>query len=452
MDSLYICENCRYLIAECACLCSYPVSLLCAVCKEKHKGHTEQVPVREALMINSEAKLQQFLRFRQCLSHLKASRETLVEGQIRLKNCYNEAQAQLTAHYRDLSSRLEAAKDIVSAEVEVCAQLLRDHGLESEWRAEPNSLAEVILKELDSSDFEIWYKIRFAVSFNSDYLQELLRVALKVNFPMSKQTTSVLNSLKLNFKSEENCFLARVSCNFLYLSFPGDTHWISRVSLTAPVQCGDQGAASCFLNSRTVLICGGYERERKSRISRTAYTVDIEGEVTRLADMQVARAYAGVAGFQGSAYVFGGIHLLCRASKKSEQFADPSWTPLPNMTIPRSNFTPCTMQNFLYLCGCGSIDVYNPSTNSISPLSLPLPESSPCITCPLGEEMVVLGAEFVSKWKVETGELRRVGSARHANGWVADTCCQPRGLEGRVYLVRAGQVCVCDGLSGLLIT
>lgn len=451
MDFPLICEVCCFSEAAYACLCKHPICLLCTNCNEKHRSHPEQISIQTARLINSESNLQQSLRLSHCLRSLKSISQTLAEGQARLEDCYNEAQAQLAALCRDLSSRLEVAKEIVTAEVETCAQLLRDHWLEPKWRPEPNSLTEAILKELSSSEDEMWLKMRFDVSFHSNYVPELLRVGLKVSFPLSKQAALVLDSLKLNFKSGENSFLARVSRNFLYLSFPYDTQWISRVSLTAPILCGDVGASSCFLNDRIVLICGGYESDRKNKISRAAYTVNIEGQVNRLADMQMARAYAGVTGFQDSAYVFGGIHLLCRPSKKGEQFSESTWSPVPNMSISRSNFIPCVLQHLLYLCGCGSIDVFNPSTNSMSPLPLTLPEPSPCITCTLGEEMIVLGAEFVTTWKLEKGKLRQVNSAKHSNGWVADTCCQPRGLEGRVYMVRAGQVCVCDGHTGQLI-
>ena len=454
MNALYICESCQVAIAEFACLCGYPLALLCATCKTypKHSnyGH-DQVSLKEALLITSEAKRHEAIRLRQCISHLKATEHTLAEAQTRLESCYNEAIARLTAAYSDLSSRLQAARDIVASEVDTCAQLISAHGLEPEWRPEPLSLAEVIMRERNSPDISILLNVHCVVSVDIDRISQLFTVSLDSNFPLSKEAAQALKALKLSSQQENrlnSCSLARISANYLYLSSPGSTQWTFRTPLVPAIQCEELGAVTCVLSDTALFMCGGYEVGLRSKVSRTAYIVDTAGGVKRLADMQTPRAYAGVVGFQGSPYVFGGINCLCEPIKQSQHFSESAWTNLPNMSAPRSNFTPCTLHQRLYLCGCSSIDVFNPNTYSMRLLPLTLPEPSPCVACLLGEEIVVLGSEFLSRFREDEGELRHVGGVRHANGWVADTCCQPRGQDGKLYVVRAGKCCIFDGFTG----
>lgn len=454
MNTLYICENCQTAIAEFACLCGYPLALLCAMCKTypKHSnyGH-DQVPLKDALLITSESKRHEAIRLRQCISHLRATERTLAEAQTRLESCYNEAIARLRAVYSDLSSRLKAAKDIVASEVDTCAQLISVHGLEPEWQPEPLSLAEVIMRERNSPDISILLSVHCVVSSDTDRISKLFTVSLDSNFPLSKEAAQALKALKLSSQPENRlyaCSLARISANYLYLSSPGSIQWTFRTPLVPNIHCEELGTVACFLSDTALFMCGGYEVGLRSKVSRTAYIVDTTGGVKRLVDMQTPRAYAGVVGFQGSPYVFGGINCLCEPIKQSQHFSESAWTNLPNMNAPRSNFTPCILQQRLYLCGCGSIDVYNLNTNSMRLLSITLPEPSPCVACLLGEEMVVLGSEFLTRFREDEGELRQVGGVRHANGWVVDTCCQPRGQDGKLYVVRAGQICICDGLTG----
>lgn len=453
MDALYICGNCQVSLAEFACLCKYPLAFLCAACKTpKHSnsGH-DQVPLKDALLITSETKRHEFIRLRQCINHLRATECTLAEAQARLDSCYNEATARLTAAYNDLRSRLKAARDIVASEVDTCVQLIRVHGLEPEWRPEPLSLAEMIMRERNSPDMPVLLSVHCVVSADTYKVYKLFTVSLNVNFPLAKEAAQALKALQLSSQQESrlnSCSLARISANYLYLSSPGSTQWTFRTPLLLTIQCEEVGAVSCFLSDTALFMCGGYEVGQRSKVSRTAYIVYTTGAVKRLANMPTPRAYAGVIGFQGSPYVFGGINCLCEPIKHSLYFSKSDWTALPQMSTARSNFTPCALHLRLYLCGCGSIDVFTPATLSMRSLSLPLPEPCPCVTCLLGEEMVVLGAELLTRFREEEGELREVGADRHENGWVADSCCQPRGQDGKLYVVRAGKCCILDGFTG----
>lgn len=89
-------------------------------------------------------------------------------------------------------------------------------------------------------------------------------------------------------------------------------------------------------------------------------------------------------------------------------FQEDKWKSLGDMIHARCNFNPCDLYNTIYLCGGGtdSIETFDPKNNSFHPLSARLPEKTPCgVFVELGK-LIVLSGNFVSKWRVDEGQLR----------------------------------------------
>lgn len=83
-----------------------------------------------------------------------------------------------------------------------------------------------------------------------------------------------------------------------------------------------------------------------------------------------------------------------------------TWKALPDMTGARSNFNPCLFNDYMYLCGDISVEVFFPETDSFLPLPLQLPEKFGCFVYVHNNCLVVHTKTFLTKFLAgQAGQL-----------------------------------------------
>lgn len=76
-----------------------------------------------------------------------------------------------------------------------------------------------------------------------------------------------------------------------------------------------------------------------------------------------------------------------------------AWQDLPSMKAGRAWFSPCEYSGYVYLCGYGSIEVFDPQVCIFLELSIPLPESKPCLVFVESQQLIVMSGSYITKWK-----------------------------------------------------
>lgn len=111
----------------------------------------------------------------------------------------------------------------------------------------------------------------------------------------------------------------------------------------------------------------------------------------------------------------GSKHYADLKACETLNFLGDQWEALGDMTHARCNFNPCDLYDTLYLCGGGTdlIEIFDPKNNNFNPLPVHLPEKTPCSVFVENGKLVVLSGNFVSKWRVDHGQLREEQRQEH---------------------------------------
>lgn len=188
---------------------------------------------------------------------------------------------------------------------------------------------------------------------------------------------------------------------------------------------------SYVLTSDGVLLCGGgVVNTNKAWL----YSPSL-GQVTELASMNCIRAGHGCIHFHSTIYVFGGAG----GPSSCEKFSSLHWTLMAPMVFKHAWFTPAVQSSLIYLCGGSTshCEVFHPSTEQCTALSITLPNDSEACAFAYCEDILVLQRGFITK--IHAGECESQKTEFHFSPW--GNCC-PVIAGNSVYIPRIDSKCL----------
>lgn len=158
-----------------------------------------------------------------------------------------------------------------------------------------------------------------------------------------------------------------------------------------------------LISDSRVFVCGGAERIiGQIEYFRSAYLIDLEGNITKIEAMKQARAFHGVIFLQNSVYVFGGkgpacVPYLSLLASSEVYEVGKGWRDVQSMYKGRCCFNPCLYRRQVYLCGFGSerMESYSVLSNTVDLLPYILPEAHPCCLIVHHNSLFIHSANYV---------------------------------------------------------
>lgn len=196
----------------------------------------------------------------------------------------------------------------------------------------------------------------------------------------------------------------------------------------------NSGASYCMYSFDRLLCVGDSELSSTSAFSLCIHTA----EVTSLANMKQARAWAGLISWRESIYVFGGNYDLARLEAEKYTPGHNQWTELGPMPTPKACFSPLLHQEQFYLIATSTyslpIDTFNPVTETYQSLPVTIEGAGyGAVSFLKGQEIVVIlyGGHLI-KWNPQESKYKKVRIELPDSGTVASNApvCEYR---GKVY-------------------
>lgn len=208
--------------------------------------------------------------------------------------------------------------------------------------------------------------------------------------------------------------------------------WKSPVSLQAQLQLQAGSSWLWLPDSRLFLLEGE---------TTAALCLDLtSGAANSLQPMSVSRNFPGVVLYEKQVLVFGGA-----AAPTAEQYDlnAQAWQNLPNMYSTRSKFNPCLYDTRVYLCGGTSLtaEFYNITLKRYSALGFSIPEATDASALLVGEDVVIISRNFISKWSLDEEKLTVSPRSLLTDCW---SSCTPVRVSNWAYLVVADQLLQVD--------
>lgn len=173
--------------------------------------------------------------------------------------------------------------------------------------------------------------------------------------------------------------------------------WLAPVILSKPIEISSQSAWIFVDRGKWLFACGRYPS------SGSAYLIDgSTGMVEQQPSMKQRRCEHGLAVFQSSVYVFGGLDSP-KYLKSCEKFnlTGRSWSNLPEMQEARDCFNPCVLRAEVYLIGGRNArfpEVFNLEREIFRKLKLvlPRPDMTACVL--MGNSLIALQSDAAYEW------------------------------------------------------
>ena len=195
--------------------------------------------------------------------------------------------------------------------------------------------------------------------------------------------------------------------------------------------------ASCLLLDESTILCIG------AHIHTTdVHTVDLPThQITPLPRLSSPRQHPGLIQIADFVYVFGGFNFLCLTSCEKYDLGNESWRLIGAMSKPRSHFTPCLLNDLVYLVSSTNlttIETFYPATESFNLLSITYPyqlKDKYSVTFEAKGEICVLTYKQLGRWKEEDRKFRVTATDRYC--WSTQ---QPLIVGSVVLIACQGQV------------
>lgn len=186
-------------------------------------------------------------------------------------------------------------------------------------------------------------------------------------------------------------------------TFDCRSHVYSSCPLNPTIRA-DSKSSYVTLPVGNLIVCGG--TWQKAAIA-DCYEVNPSTQLTvRFPDMEVARGFHGLIYYYTAVYAFGGMAGKALKSCEKLTLTPPNWSALPDLISSRSAFNPCEFQHLIYIIGGnqGDGEIFDPLSETFSPLNLSLPELTSSCLFRAEEEFVLLTTHKMVKWGRD-GEL-----------------------------------------------
>lgn len=205
--------------------------------------------------------------------------------------------------------------------------------------------------------------------------------------------------------------------------------WLEPMTLTTNIIV-DKDSAWCFPSPSTLFVSGC-----RVPLSPCAYQIDtIEGKVTTLANMRTARGNHALVAHRGEVIAFGGYWV--KSFLSCECYSEDSWSLLPNMNEARSHFSPCRLEDRVFLCGgsaAAHIEVFDWVEKSFRQLPQIIPPNWWTSAFVCGEFIIVLSTFQYYKWRIDSEELFESSpTKRMSSGW---SSCPVQHYQDRVFIL-----------------
>jgi len=151
----------------------------------------------------------------------------------------------------------------------------------------------------------------------------------------------------------------------------------------------DEYSFYCYISDDTLLCCGGTSHKEVHEVNIRS------GIVTKVANMNFPRGFAGIWNYQGkSVYVFGGQNIRYSENAEKYDLEGKFWTNLRDcMKNAKCCCSVCEHSSGIYLSGCESarvsVEFFNPLTETFKLLLTDTPRFVPILCC-LGEELFII--------------------------------------------------------------
>lgn len=208
--------------------------------------------------------------------------------------------------------------------------------------------------------------------------------------------------------------------------------WLAPVTLSRPIEISSQSAWIFVDRGKWLFACGRYPS------GGCAYLIDgSTGTVEQQPPMRQRRCEHGLAVFQSSVYVFGGLDSP-KYLKSCEKFnlTGRSWSNLPEMQEARDCFNPCVLHAEIYLVGGRNArfpEVFNLENETFRKLklTLPRPDMTACVL--MGSCLIALQSDAAYEWDtaVDSPVLKKFRLAL-GEAW---SNTPPVHHEGNIYLL-----------------
>lgn len=197
----------------------------------------------------------------------------------------------------------------------------------------------------------------------------------------------------------------------------------------------DRTTAYAYLNSETVICCGGYSRNEVYEVNvRTGETVGVQG-------MMVARGWQGIWNYRKEwVFVFGGYNGSILSSSEKYNLVTKTWSLLPSdMTTPVHLVSVCEHSSGLYLSGIDDsssfdyLQLFRPFQQSFT-LIRTAPRAVSILCC-VGDELYVIKNGTVEVTNLEkepqnpTFRVKNTFVSQGSHHWM---CFAGRQLQGEL--------------------
>lgn len=262
---------------------------------------------------------------------------------------------------------------------------------------QPERRAEILAKELELR--------RNAMDRN-----RLIHILSEISHFQPSRNLSKLGGLESSEAISADLTLALFTLRSVQLFDCLKLQFLPVVKLAAGLKV-DHLSAYTILKDLSVFVCGGGEEKA---LFDSTFRVFATGRVERLGNMVRPRQAHGLAEWSGSIYAFGGETLENEPFSYSESLeiepldclSDQQWARIPNMLTGRSCFSPCVLDNWVYLIGGNTTKAerFDPQLQRYEPLPLQLADSEDTCTVLIRDsELLTFSPHFCYRYTAACG-------------------------------------------------